>query len=504
VKERIFISSVQKELSEERRSIAGYVNSDPLLSRFFDVSLFEGLPAIDRRADDVYLEEVADAAIYVGIFGNDYGTEDDFGLSPTEHEFNHATELGKERLIFIKGTDDSKRNPKMKALIEKAGSQLIRRRFNDLPSLISSLYASLIEYLEQTGRLRTKPYDASACYEAGIEDISEDKMRWFLGLARRGRQYPLQENIHIVEALKHLNLLDEGRPTFAAILLFGKMPQRFLPTSEVKCMHFHGTTVSKPIPSYQIYHGTLYDLVDQSLDFVMSKINRSVGTRSMGPQAPVEYELPREAVAEAIVNAVAHRDYASNMSVQVMLFADRLEVWNPGELRPPLTLESLVEPHPSLPRNPLIAEPLYLAKYIEKAGSGILDMIEQCAAAGLERPVFRQDVGCFIQTLWRPAPVRVTPPVSVPVTAPVSVPVKKLLRILSEAGELGNIEIRQRMELKHRSHIRKHYIDPAIAEGFIELTIPDKPTSKLQKYRLTEKGQAVIVKILADEGENRG
>jgi len=62
---------------------------------------------------------------------------------------------------------------------------------------------------------------------------------------------------------------------------------------------------------------------------------------------------------EAIVNAVAHKDYTSNASVQVMLFADRLEVWNPGELPPSLTPERLREPHPSIPHNPLIAEPLY-------------------------------------------------------------------------------------------------------------------------------------------------
>ena len=115
-------------------------------------------------------------------------------------------------------------------------------------------------------------------------------------------------------------------------------------------MHFHGTEVGKPIPSYQIFKGTLFELVDHAVDFVMSKIVRSVGTRALGPQAPVEYELPIEAVTEAVVNAVAHRDYASNASVQVMLFADRLEVWNPGELPPSLTPERLREPHLHSPK----------------------------------------------------------------------------------------------------------------------------------------------------------
>lgn len=133
----------------------------------------------------------------------------------------------------------------------------------------------------------------------------------------------------------------------------------------------------------------------------MSKINRSVGTRALSPQAPVEYELPKEAVTEAVVNAVAHRNYASNASVQVMLFADRLEVWNPGELPPSLTPERLREPHASIPRNPLVAEPLYLARYIEKAGSGTLDIIEKCSEARLPAPEFEERAGQFVTTLWR-------------------------------------------------------------------------------------------------------
>ena len=153
--------------------------------------------------------------------------------------------------------------------------------------------------------------------------------------------------------------------------------------------------------TYQIYKGTVFELVDQAADFVLSKINRHIGTREHSVQAPATYELPKEAVTEAIVNAVAHRDYTSNASVQVMLFADRLEVWNPGELPPSLTPERLREPHASIPRNPLIAEPLYLARYIEKAGSGTLDIIERCMELGLPSPYFEERAGIFVTTLWR-------------------------------------------------------------------------------------------------------
>lgn len=516
--ERIFISSVQKELAEERRAIRDYLRGDPLLRRFFDVFLFEDLPASDRRADDVYLDEVGRCPIYVGLFGQEYGYEDSAGVSPTEREFDQATILGKTRFIFVKGADDDSRHPKMGVLIGKAGAQLIRRRFTGIADLTGALYASLVEHLERTGRLRTKPFDAAVCPEATLADISEDKLKWFLDLARRERQYPLHEDAPVADALAHLNLLDGGQPSHAAVLLFARQPQRFLITSEVKCMHFHGTEVRKPIPSYQVYRGTVFDLVDQAVDFVMSKITRAVGTRALGPQAPVDYELPREVVAEAIVNAVVHRDYTSNASAQVMLFADRLEVWNPGELPSALTIAQLRRPHASIPRNPLIAEPMFLARYAEKAGSGILDMIARCREAGLPPPQFRQEGGQFIQTLPRPTE-QVTGQVAGQVTAQ-AVPQDKALseRLLQELAQaLGvptaqvtaqataqvvrvlqsaTVDARSREELqaatdiKHREHFRNAYIEPLVHAGWIERTIPDKPTSPLQKYRLTEKGRA--------------
>lgn len=334
-KQRLFISSVQKEFSAERRALKDFVQADPLLKRFFEVFLFEDMPAADHRADEVYLAEVDRCTVYVALLGNDYGHEDADGLSPTEREFDRATEQGKECLVYISGQDDSARQPKMRALIHKAGDQLIRRRFASIPELIAALYASLVEHLERSGALRTGPFDAAACSGATLDDLSDEKLADFLGRAQRHRSYVLGSGTAMDQALTHLNLLDHGRPSHAAVLLFGKAPQRFLPTSEVKCMHFHGTEVRKPIPSYQIYKGTVFELADQAVDFVMSKIARTVGTRAAGPAAPVDYELPREAVAEAIVNAIAHRDYASNASVQVMLFADRLEIWNPGQLPAP-------------------------------------------------------------------------------------------------------------------------------------------------------------------------
>ena len=76
MKQRIFISSVEKEFAEERQALKAYLHGDALLSRFFDVFLFEDTPASDRRADAVYLEEVGRRDIYLALLGNEYGWED--------------------------------------------------------------------------------------------------------------------------------------------------------------------------------------------------------------------------------------------------------------------------------------------------------------------------------------------------------------------------------------------------------------------------------------------
>jgi ATP-dependent DNA helicase RecG len=151
----------------------------------------------------------------------------------------------------------------------------------------------------------------------------------------------------------------------------------------------------------QVYVDNVFEQANQARDFVLAKINRAIGTRATSITAPATYELPPDAIGEAIVNAVAHRDYHSNASVEVRLFADRLEVWNPGRLPGTLTLDDLRNDHPSVPNNPLIAESLYLTRYIEKAGSGTQRMIELCREAGLPEPQFEQRSGSFVITLWR-------------------------------------------------------------------------------------------------------
>ena len=504
MKQRIFISSVQKEFAEERQVLKAYLLGDALLSRFFDVFLFEDLPASDRRADAAYLDEVRRCDLYLALLGNEYGREDAEGLSPTQREFDESTRLSKTRIVFVKGTDDTGRHPKMRDLITTAGAQLIRRRFTTVAELIPSVYASLVDYLAVKELLRVGPFDAAVCPDAGMDDLSADRIRRFVGVARRARGFPLAEDTAPEHVLQHLNLLNKGRPTHAAILLFGYTPQRFLISSEIKCAHFHGTEVRKPIPSYQVYKGTAFDLVDQAVDFVLSKISLAVGTREHGTQAPVEYEMPPEVVREAIVNAVAHRDYTSNGSAQVMLFSDRLEVWNPGTLPPSLTLEKLRHPHGSVPGNPLLAEPLYLTKYIERMGTGTGDMIERCKNAGLAEPEFSLTDG-FVTTIRR-KPGRAFEVVggkAQPESRPESQPESLEIRVLRHltASPLSKAELSARLGQKEISGQLNKVIRVLLGDQTIEYTLPDKPNSRLQKYRLTAKGKALLSTIAQNGGQ---
>jgi hypothetical protein len=97
----IFISSVQKELQQERFALRDYICGDALLRKQFDVFLFEDLPASDRKADDVYLQMVEKCDVYVGIFGNEYGKPNASGLSPTEREYKIARDKSKYRIILV-------------------------------------------------------------------------------------------------------------------------------------------------------------------------------------------------------------------------------------------------------------------------------------------------------------------------------------------------------------------------------------------------------------------
>lgn len=465
---KLFISSVQSEFAEERAMLCYYIRTDALLGKFFDPFIFEEVPANEKPTNQVYLKEVETCDMYLGLYGNLYGYEDADGISPTEHEYDLAAKLHKSRLIFIKSIDETNRHPKETALIRKVEQDVVRKTFVDIDGLRTSVYASLIRYLEEKEYIRWKPFDAACDNGATLDDLDNDKMKNFIHMARLKRNFPLPVETSPVVLLTHLDLIDDnGRIANAALLLFGKKPQKYFITSEVKCVQFYGNVVEKPIPAFQIYRGDVFELIDQATSFVMSRINNWVGTREDGDNAtvPTHPELPIDAVKEAIVNAVCHRDYTSNASVQVMLFNDRLEIWNPGTLPYGLTVQKLHGPHKSLPANPLLADPMYWNGYIEKIGTGTEDIINQCRKYGLKTPEFYQEED-FRIVIWRIRDMQTDPRRSKGDPKAIQSDPKEveiLIRLILDNPSISRAELAKRLDLSERQ-VRK-IIDKLRADG---------------------------------------
>lgn len=472
-----------------------YLMSDPLLGLFFEPFVFERTPAMEHNVSKVYLEEVDRSDIYLGLFGQSYGYEDEEGVSPTEREFDRAQELSKTKLVFITNHSEQERDPKELALIRKAESLIIRKSFDSPTELKASVYTSLVRYLEEREYIRTSPFDATLHRAASIADIDEEKVQRFVRQAKTRRNFPISERESIETILTHLNLIQDEKVTNAALLLFGYAPQDYFISSHVKCAHFHGIEVAKPIPSYQTYKGDVFQLVDQTVDFILSKIDLEVGDRSGSTRVETRYEIPRAAVAEAVVNAIVHRDYTSNASVQVMLFKDRLEIWNPGQLPFGLTPEKLKKPHSSVPANLLLAEPMYLAGYIERIGTGTGDIVRWCREAGLPKePDFIQEE-FFKVIIWRKnsqATGQATGQAAGQ-AAGQAIPydimqgIEKVVKVIE--GVAKREEIQDALGLKGRDNFSNNYLNPALEHGYIERIFPESPRHPEQAYRLTQKGK---------------
>jgi ATP-dependent DNA helicase RecG len=127
--------------------------------------------------------------------------------------------------------------------------------------------------------------------------------------------------------------------------------------------------------------------------------------------------------------------------------------------------------------------------YIEKAGSGILDMIKLCDEAGLAPVEFRQEGGQSIQRLWRPTTLQVTPEVT-PEAALEVIPEFRLVQALQ--GDMSRQELQWALGLRDEKHFRTAYLRAALTLGLIERTIPESPRSGSQQYRLTPIGEAQV------------
>ena len=199
------------------------------------------------------------------------------------------------------------------------------------------------------------------------------------------------------QTLQNLDLLSDGRLKNAGVLLFGKRPQRLFPQAQVRIGIFRGTEI---LDSHDCT-GTLWEQLEGAMErfrqVLKVRFDVQVKEPSLeGLQRREVWEYPLEALREALINALIHRDYTVPADVQIKIHEDRLEIWNAGELPPPLKPEDLRGPHRSVLRNPLLAQAFYFAGLIERWGTGTTRIIELCRRQGLPEPEFQNQQGGFL------------------------------------------------------------------------------------------------------------
>jgi len=243
-------------------------------------------------------------------------------------------------------------------------------------------------------------FDAFECKGAKLTDIDKNKIKEFLARAKRERRLKMNQNLGVKETLTKLNLLVNNKLTNAAVLMFGKEPQRFLVQSEVRCAKFKGTVAVKPFIDMRVIEGTIDEQIDLAEKFIMNNIKKSAWLVPGQVKRSEKWEYPLDALREAVTNAICHRDYSSTSNVQVRILDDRIEVWNPGSLPEGWTVDTLKKKHESKPKNHLIAKLFFMVKNIEQWGTGTLEMIKETVKHGLPEPEF-EDTGTSIVVTFR-------------------------------------------------------------------------------------------------------
>ena len=197
--------------------------------------------------------------------------------------------------------------------------------------------------------------------------------------------------------LGKLNLIENQHLKRATILLFGNETQRFYSHAYVKIGRFLTDT---DIQTTDIVKGNLFQQLESALEILRTKYLQSkIKFEDIHRRDILEY--PYEALREAIINALIHRDYRSFSQIQIRVYPDKLIIMNAGSLPPEVPIESLKTNHLSRPRNKLLAETFYYAGYIEAWGRGTLKMVEKCVEQGLPEPDFSEENGVMTVTFYK-------------------------------------------------------------------------------------------------------
>lgn len=191
--------------------------------------------------------------------------------------------------------------------------------------------------------------------------------------------------------LNNLKLTDGDYLKRAAVLLFHPDPEKFVTNAYVKIGFFESDS---DLRFQDEVHGNLFEQVEKTMELLFTKYIKAM--ISYDDIYRIEtFEYPKEAIREALLNAIAHKDYTGATPIQISVYKDKIMIWNYGELPENWTIDTLQKKHSSIPHNPDISNAFFRIGYIEAWGRGIRKMNEQCAAAGLPQPLYYYESSGF-------------------------------------------------------------------------------------------------------------
>ena len=237
-----------------------------------------------------------------------------------------------------------------------------------------------------------KHWDGVPVPKLSLSDLSTSAIDTFRTLATKNQRIKKDDLKDTDDfLLSKLRLYEEKLLKRAAALLFHPDPESIISGAYIKIGYFES---DEDLKYHDEIHGNIFHQIEKTMDLLFTKyIKINIGyekaTRVEG------FEYPYYAIREALLNAIAHKDYSISTPIQISVYPDKLVFWNPGQLPDDWTIDNLLVKHPSIPFNPDIANTLFRSGYIESWGRGTLKIIEQCKGFELPEPRYRYEMSGF-------------------------------------------------------------------------------------------------------------
>ena len=242
--------------------------------------------------------------------------------------------------------------------------------------------AALDKFLLQK---KGKRWDGVPVPKVSVGDLKSETLEFFKKRGIRSKRLSeealSEDNTHLLENLK---LIEGDYLKRAAILLFHPDPEKFVTGAYIKIGYFENEA---DLIFQDEVHGNLFEQVEKTVDLLFTKYIKALISYE-GIHRVETYEYPKEAVREALLNAIAHKDYSGLTPIQIRVYKDKIMIWNEGHLPENWTVSNLLKSHSSRPYNPDIANAFFRSGYVESWGRGISKMTELCVAEGLPEPTY--------------------------------------------------------------------------------------------------------------------